>query len=89
MGQTPSRNVRVEDEIWTPAAAIAKANGENLSVVIRRALIQYVQRNKASFTAEMVEAGAEPTAISDGAGGGHFVIPLGDSTANRTVKEQS
>jgi len=46
MGQTPSRNVRVEDEIWKPAAAAAKANGENLSVVIRRALIQYVKDNE-------------------------------------------
>lgn len=45
MAETPSRNVRVEDEIWDPAAAAAKANGENLSVVIRRALIQYVKDN--------------------------------------------
>lgn len=46
MVQTPSHNVRVEDEIWKPAAATAKANGENLSVVIRRALIQYVKDNE-------------------------------------------
>lgn len=46
MGETPSRNVRVEDEIWDTAAAAAKANGENLSVVIRRALIQYVKENQ-------------------------------------------
>lgn len=46
MGTTPSRNVRVEDEIWETAAAAAKANGENLSVVIRRALIQYVKENE-------------------------------------------
>lgn len=46
MGTTPNRNVRVKDEIWDPAAVAAKANGENLSVVIRRALIQYAKDNE-------------------------------------------
>lgn len=46
MGETKNRNVRIDDEIWEPAAAAAKANGENLSVVIRRALVQYVKENQ-------------------------------------------
>lgn len=47
MTETPIRKVRVADEIWLPADEAAKANGENLSVVIRRALIQYVKENQA------------------------------------------
>lgn len=43
MGNTPNRNVRIEDELWEAAGNAAKANGENLSVVIRRALISYAQ----------------------------------------------
>lgn len=41
-----NRNVRVDDEIWEPAAAAAKANGETVSVVIRRALVQYAKENE-------------------------------------------
>lgn len=46
MSETPIHKVRVADEIWNPAAKAAKANGENLSVVIRRALIQYTKENQ-------------------------------------------
>ncbi|MFJ2502541.1 ribbon-helix-helix protein, CopG family [Microbacterium sp. NPDC087592] len=46
MTETPVRKVRVPDEIWIPADEAAKANGENVSVVIRRALIQYVKENE-------------------------------------------
>lgn len=46
MGNTPNRTIRIDDEIWEPAAVAAKANGENLSVVIRRALIQYTKENQ-------------------------------------------
>lgn len=41
-----ARTVRVEDNLWESAAAAAKKNGENVSVVIRRALIQYVRENQ-------------------------------------------
>lgn len=46
MGNTKNRTVRVEDEIWDKAVEVAKANGENVSVVIRRALIHYVKENQ-------------------------------------------
>lgn len=46
MAETPIRRVRVADEIWDAANEKAKANGENLAVVIRRALIQYTKDNQ-------------------------------------------
>lgn len=45
MSETPIRKVRVADDIWKPADEAAKRNGENLSVVIRRALITYTREN--------------------------------------------
>ncbi|WP_156145879.1 hypothetical protein [Microbacterium sp. MEJ108Y] len=46
MGNTPNRTVRIEDDVWEPATKAAKANGENVSVVIRRALIAYIKENQ-------------------------------------------
>lgn len=45
MGNMTNRAIRIDDELWENAQAAAKANGENVSVVIRRALIQYVKEN--------------------------------------------
>lgn len=42
-GDTPLRNVRVDDELWAEAKAAAAANGTNPSEVMRRALIRYVK----------------------------------------------
>lgn len=42
-GVTPLRAVRVPDEIWVPAKEAAARNGEKLSEVIRRALIEYAK----------------------------------------------
>lgn len=36
---------KANPELVQAVAAVAKANGENVSVVIRRALIQYVKEN--------------------------------------------
>lgn len=41
-----SYNFKANPSDVEPAQKIAKANGENLSVVIRRALIQYVKENQ-------------------------------------------
>lgn len=41
-----NRAIRVDDGLWAAAQAAAKANGENVSVVIRRALVQYVKENQ-------------------------------------------
>lgn len=46
MATMTSRAIRIDDELWEKASAAAKANGENVSVVIRRALIQYVKDNQ-------------------------------------------
>ena len=39
---TTLRNVRVPDEVWEPAKAAAAENGETVSDVVRRALVEYV-----------------------------------------------
>lgn len=41
-----NRAIRIDDELWAKATAAAKANGENVSVVVRRSLIQYVKENQ-------------------------------------------
>ena len=38
--KTPARTVRVDDELWDAAKAEAKAKGENVSDVVRKALRQ-------------------------------------------------
>lgn len=39
---TTLRNIRIADELWDSAKAKAKAEGRNVSEVIREALEQYV-----------------------------------------------
>ena len=41
--KTPSRNVRVSDELWHAAQAKADERGESVSDVVRRALEKYVR----------------------------------------------
>jgi predicted HicB family RNase H-like nuclease len=41
--KTPSRNVRVPDDLWHAAMSKALDRGESLSDVIRRALEKYVK----------------------------------------------
>ena len=38
---TTRRTVRIPDEVWEPAQAAAEERGENLSEVIRSALVDY------------------------------------------------
>ena len=40
---TTLRNVRIADEVWTSARERAEENGETVSDVVRRALVEYVQ----------------------------------------------
>lgn len=42
---TIHRTVRVPDEIWLPAKEIAEHEGETLSDVIRRALLEYIDKH--------------------------------------------
>jgi predicted HicB family RNase H-like nuclease len=41
--KTPTRNVRVSDDLWEAAMARALERGESLSDVIRRALEEYAK----------------------------------------------
>jgi len=41
---TTARNVRVADDLWRRALAVAAQRGDTLSDVIRRALEAYVKR---------------------------------------------
>lgn len=40
---TPHHAIRIEDDLWAEAKAVAALNGETLSDVIRRALRDYVE----------------------------------------------
>ncbi len=42
----PARAVRVEDELWKAAQAIAAERGESVSDVIRQCLQRYVKRHR-------------------------------------------
>lgn len=42
---TPLRNVRVDDDLWAEAKRIAKERRETLSAVVKRALVEYVERH--------------------------------------------
>lgn len=42
--KTPIRGLRVPDELWQAAQAVAAERGESLSEVIRAALARYVKR---------------------------------------------
>jgi antitoxin component of RelBE/YafQ-DinJ toxin-antitoxin module len=41
--KTPSRNVRISDDLWRAAQAKATELGETVSDVVRRALDEYVR----------------------------------------------
>jgi hypothetical protein len=42
----PRRTIRVSDDLWLTAVAVAEARGESLSEVLREALRRYVGRVK-------------------------------------------
>ena len=42
---TKLRNVRVDDRLWAQAKRIAASRRETLSAVIKRALVEYVERH--------------------------------------------
>lgn len=41
---TPRRTVRIPDDVWRAAQAKAVERGDNLSEVIREALVKYARR---------------------------------------------
>jgi predicted transcriptional regulator len=40
--KTPQRSIRIDDELWTAAKSVAKANQESVSDIIRTALQHYI-----------------------------------------------
>lgn len=52
----PARAVRVEDELWDAALAIAAERGENLSDVMRAALRRYVSSDGSKRRSSHVRA---------------------------------
>lgn len=44
--RTPHRTIRVEDELWEAAVALAKERGESVSEILRAALKRYVKKNR-------------------------------------------
>jgi predicted DNA-binding protein len=44
--KTPVRSVRVEDEIWETAKVLAKAEGRNMSEVVRELLAEWIDPDK-------------------------------------------
>lgn len=46
MAATTNHNIRIPDRLWDDAKAIAEGRYETLSEVIRRALVEYVEKNR-------------------------------------------
>jgi predicted transcriptional regulator len=44
--KTGGKNIRIADDLWDRALAVARARGETLSHVIRAALERYVKRHE-------------------------------------------
>jgi antitoxin component of RelBE/YafQ-DinJ toxin-antitoxin module len=46
MANTRLRSMRIPDEVWDLAAQVAAERGETVTDVVRRALVEYGQRNR-------------------------------------------
>lgn len=44
--RTPARSIRIPDEMWNQAKAVAEARGEDVSVEVRAGLERYIKRNR-------------------------------------------
>jgi Arc/MetJ family transcription regulator len=51
MGETKSRTVRIDDELWAEALAETASRSETVSDLIRRALLAYVADPTATMVA--------------------------------------
>jgi predicted transcriptional regulator len=43
--QTPEHSVRIDDELWDAAERIAARRREKVSDIVRRALVEYVDKH--------------------------------------------
>lgn len=46
--ETRLRNIRVDDRLWAAVKEIAAERRETVSAIIRRALVEYVERHRGS-----------------------------------------
>lgn len=46
MGETTIRSIRIPDNLWAEAKTIADNRYETLSEILRRALVDYVEKNR-------------------------------------------
>ncbi|WP_188492045.1 hypothetical protein [Williamsia phyllosphaerae] len=44
--KTPLRTFRIPDDVYGPAKAAAEANGETVTDVVKKALVNYTRRHK-------------------------------------------
>lgn len=47
-GVTPVRNVRLRDEVWNEAKAIAAERNETMTSIIEEALLRYIADNRSA-----------------------------------------
>lgn len=59
MASTPTRPVRIPDELWDAAKAKAAEHGEPLSVAIRDLLTDYVAGRKPGYTSGLKDGRRE------------------------------
>jgi predicted transcriptional regulator len=55
--KTPTRTVRIDDELWQAAQSAAARNHESITDVIRKALRDYVSRTNSRGTARAPDRG--------------------------------
>jgi hypothetical protein len=47
MANTPMRSLRISDDVWLPAMEATEREGETVSDVVRRALVEYAAAHPA------------------------------------------
>jgi hypothetical protein len=63
MATLPSRNLRVEPELWERASARARAEGTTVSEVIREHLLIYADGDPESVDAMLADIAAKAVAL--------------------------
>jgi hypothetical protein len=69
VAKTDQRTIRIPDDQWEAGLAAAKANGENISAVVRRKIAEYVQTTTEGYRTEyratsLAEPGRTVTGIT-------------------------
>lgn len=78
---TSQHNIRVDDELWSRAAARAADEGSNLSTLMRQWLTDYIERGSVGRQPKVRLTAAEKRALREKLG--HFADMMAD-----TINEQ-